>query len=561
MAGQSKKKYTIGIDFGTESGRTVLFDISNGKEVASAVYKYSNCVIDEVLPGTKIKLEPDTALQDPQDYLATLHKTIPAVLRKSKVKPENIIGLAIDFTACTMLPVDTNGTPLCLKKEFRSNPHSWVKLWKHHAAQPEADRVNEVARKRNESFLKTYGGKISSEWFVPKVLQIINDAPEIYDASARIMEAADWVILSLTGNERRNACTAGYKAIWDKRKGFPDEDYFAALHPGLRRLVRDKMGAQYYPAGTRAGTILPNLAGMLGLSPNTAVAVANVDAHVAVPACTVVEPGKMVMIMGTSVCHMLMGAKKQNVEGQCGVVEDGIIEGFYGYEAGQSAVGDIYAWFTEHGVCAEIAKEARKEKLTIHEILEKRASKLKPGQTGLLALDWLNGNRSVLVDTDLSGMILGLHLNTRPEEIYRALIEATAFGTKKIINSFESNNIKVDELYACGGLPERNDMLMQIFSDVTGREIKLAATPQPGCLGSAMFAAVAAGREAGGYGDIYEAVKKMARIKRKMYKPNAKNNLIYEKIFAEYEILHDYFGRGANDVMKRLRSMKREMGG
>jgi len=561
VVSQSKKKYTIGIDFGTESGRAVLVDVANGKEIASAVYRYANGVIDEVLPGTKIALEHDTALQDPQDYLTTIHKTIGAVLRKSRVEPENIIGLGIDFTACTMLPVDFNGTPLCMKKEFRRNPHAWVKLWKHHAAQPEADYVNEVARRRGEAFLATYGGKISSEWFVPKVLQIVNDAPEIYDAADRLMEAADWVVWSLTGVECRNACTAGYKAIWDKRTGFPAQDFYAELHPKLRTLLSDKVTEDYYPAGTRAGTLMPRLAKMLGLSPATAVAVANVDAHVAVPACTVVEPGKMVMIMGTSVCHMLLGTTKKNVEGQCGVVEDGIIEGFYGYEAGQSAVGDIFAWFVEHCVDAGIAREARREKTTVHEILARRARKLKPGQSGLLALDWHNGNRSILVDTDLSGMILGLHLNTRPEEIYRALIEATAFGTKKIINAFESNSIEVKELYACGGLPERNEMLMQIFSDVTGREIKLAATAQPSALGSAMYAAVAAGEEAGGYKNIFEAAAKMARIKRKTYKPNAKNNAIYERIFAEYEILHDYFGRGGNDVMKRLRALKREMGG
>ena len=561
MTPKSKKKYTIGIDFGTESGRTVLVDVANGREIAAAVYKYANGVIDEVLPGTKIKLEHDTALQDPQDYLTTLHKTIPAVLKKSKVDGESIIGLGIDFTACTMLPVDINGTPLCMKKEFRRNPHAWVKLWKHHASQPEADHVNEVARRRGEKFLATYGGKISSEWFVPKVLQIVNDAPEIYDAAGRLMEAADWVIWSLTGAECRNACTAGYKAIWDKRTGFPSKDFYAELHPKLGNLLRDKMPKDFHPAGARAGSVMGRLAKMLGLSPDTAVAVANVDAHVAVPACTVVEPGKMVMIMGTSVCHMLLGAAKKNVEGQCGVVEDGIIEGFYGYEAGQSAVGDIFAWFVEHGVPADIARDARREKMTVHEILEERARKIKPGQSGLLALDWHNGNRSVLVDTDLSGMMLGLHLNTRPEEIYRALIEATAFGTKKIINAFESNSIKVNELYACGGLPERNEVLMQIFSDVTGREIKLAATAQPGALGSAMYAAVAAGEKAGGYKNIFDAAAKMAHIKRKTYKPIAANNDVYERIFAEYEILHDYFGRGANNVMKRLRALKREMGG
>jgi L-ribulokinase len=555
------KKYTLGIDFGTESGRAVLVDVSNGDHVAESVHKYESGVIDEFLPGTDIRLEHDTALQDPQDYITTLHRTVTDVIRRSKVKTDDIIGLGIDFTACTMLPVDANGTPLCMKKEFRANPHAWVKLWKHHAAQPEADLVNEVARRRGEEFLATYGGKISSEWFVPKALQILNDAPEIYAAADRLMEAADWVIWAITGNECRNACTAGYKAIWDKREGFPCEDYFAAVHPTLKRLVAEKLSDEYYPAGTRAGTVMPKLAKMLGLSPDTAVAVANVDAHVAVPACAVVEPGKMVMIMGTSICHMVLGTKKKNVEGQCGVVEDGIIEGFYGYEAGQSAVGDIYAWFIEHGVPETVAAEARKKKLSLHDVLQGRAQKLRPGQSGLLALDWHNGNRSVLVDAELSGLILGLHLNTRPEEIYRALIESTAYGTNKIIRSFESNGVAVKELYACGGLAERNDLVMQIFSDVTGRPIKLAASGQPGALGSAMYAAVAAGKAAGGYENIFEAARKMAHLKRKSFKPNPEANAVYAKLYSEYEILHDHFGRGGNDVMKRLRRIKREVGG
>ena len=555
------KKYTLGIDFGTESARAVLVNVAGGAQAAESVHKYESGVIDEVLPGTDIRLEHDTALQDPQDYLTALHRTVTDIIRQAGVKTEQIIGLGIDFTACTMLPVDANGTPLCMMKEFRSNPHAWVKLWKHHAAQPEADLVNEVARRRGEEFLATYGGKISSEWFVPKALQIINDAPEIYEAADRLMEAADWVVWAITGSECRNACTAGYKAIWDKRKGFPCEDYFAAVHPALRRLVADKLADEYYPAGRRAGTVMPKLARMLGLVPETAVAVANVDAHVAVPACAVVEPGKMVMIMGTSICHMVLGTKKKNVEGQCGVVEDGIIEGFYGYEAGQSAVGDIFAWFTEHGVPEPIVLESRRKKVSVHDVLAERARRLRPGQSGLLALDWHNGNRSVLVDAELSGLVLGLHLNTRAEEIYRALIEATAFGTNKIIRGFESSGVAVKELYACGGLVERNDLVMQIFSDVTGRPIKLAASGQPSALGSAMYAAVAAGKKAGGYDDIFEASRKMAHLKRKSFKPNPEANAVYAKLYSEYEILHDYFGRGANDVMKRLRRIKRETGG
>jgi len=549
-------KYSLGIDFGTLSGRTVLVDVSDGREIASAVYEYENGVIDDRLPGTNEKLPPDWALQDPADYLRVLEITIPAVLKKAAVSPDDVIGIGIDFTACTMMPIDKNGEPLCFDPKWRHNPHSWVKLWKHHAAQPEANRINEVARERGEKWLERYGGKISSEWFFPKTLQILNESPGIYEAADKLIEAADWIILQLTGCERRNACTAGYKAIWSKREGFPSKEYFKALHPRLENVVDEKMSRDIYPIGAKAGGLTPEMAAKVGLKPGTAVAVANVDAHVAVPAATVTEPGKMVMIMGTSTCHMVLGREPKIVEGMCGYVEDGIIPGFFGFEAGQSCVGDHFAWFVENCVPASYENEAARRGISVHELLSEKASALKPGQSGLVALDWWNGNRSVLVDADLTGVMVGMTLATKPEEIYRALIEATAYGTNIIIDAFQSSGVEVNELYACGGLPERNPMLMQIYADVTGREMKIAASPQAPALGSAMFGAVAAGLAAGGYDSIFEAAEKMARVKDEMYRPIPENHEAYKKLFAEYKLLHDYFGRGANDVMKRLKAMK-----
>jgi L-ribulokinase len=549
-------KYSLGIDFGTLSGRTVLVDVADGREVASAVYEYENGVIDDRLPGTNEKLPPDWALQDPADYLRVLETTIPAVLREAAVSPDDVIGIGIDFTACTMMPIDKAGNPLCFDPKWRPNPHSWVKLWKHHAAQPEANRINEVARERGEKWLERYGGKISSEWFFPKTLQILNEAPEIYEAADKLIEAADWIILQLTGFERRNACTAGYKAIWSKREGFPSKEYFKALHPRLENVVDEKMSRDIYPIGAKAGGLTPEMAAKVGLRPGTAVAVANVDAHVAVPAATVTEPGKMVMIMGTSTCHMVLGREPKIVEGMCGYVEDGIIPGFFGFEAGQSCVGDHFAWFVENCVPAAYEREAEERGISVHELLSEKASVLKPGQSGLVALDWWNGNRSVLVDADLTGVMVGMTLATKPEEMYRALIEATAYGTNIIIDAFQSSGVEVNELYACGGLPERNPMLMQIYADVTGREMKIAASSQTPALGSAMFGAVAAGKDAGGYDSIFEAAEKMARVKDEMYRPIPENHEIYKRLFAEYKLLHDYFGRGANDVMKRLKAMK-----
>ncbi|MDJ0828242.1 MAG: ribulokinase [Desulfobacterales bacterium] len=556
----SAHKYAIGVDFGTESGRAVLVATRTGEEIASSVYPYQNGVIDRALPleNDTVELDPEWALQDPEDYIRTLQRTIPAVLKKAGVKAANVIGIGIDFTACTMLPTQKNGTPLCMVSEFRRNPHAWVKLWKHHAAQPEADIINTAARERNESWLDRYGGKISSEWFFSKAFQILDEAPEIYAAADRLIEAADWVIWQLTGQEKRNSCTAGYKAMWSKREGYPPNDYFASLDPRLKNVIDSKMSRNIYPIGDKAGELTAQAAQWTGLQEGTAVAIANVDAHVSVPAASVTETGRMVMIMGTSICHMLLGEEERNVEGMCGVVEDGIIPGLFGYEAGQSGVGDIFAWFINNCIPEEYHQEAQHRSLGIHQLLEEKAVRQKPGAHGLLALDWWNGNRSVLVDVDLSGLLIGATLRTKPEDIYRALIESTAYGTRVIIEAFEKNGVNVNELVACGGLPEKNKMLMQIYADVTGRDFKVSASQQTPALGSAMFGAVAAGRQAGGYDSIFDAAKHMARLKNEVYRPNPTCQKIYDQLYAEYVRLYDYFGRGGNTVMKTLKRIRDE---
>jgi L-ribulokinase len=552
-------KYAIGVDFGTESGRAVLVDISNGREVATSVHPYANGVIDECLPGTSIRLEPDWALQDPNDYIEVFKRTIPAVLKESKVDPADVIGVGVDFTACTILPVKKDGTPLCFLPELHDNPHAWVKLWKHHAAQPEANKLNEIARQRGDSFLQRYGGKISSEWFVPKTWQILDEAPEIYAAADRILEAGDWAVWQLTGQETRNSCTAGYKAIWSKREGFPANDFYKALDPRLEHLVDEKLSRNILPLGAKAGGLTEQAAAWTGLKPGTAVAVANVDAHVAVPAATVTGPGRMVIIMGTSNCHLVNGTAEKIVPGMCGYVEDGIIPGLIGFEAGQSCVGDHFAWFVENCVPARYEKEAKDKGMDIHALLEQKAAALKPGQSGLVALDWWNGNRSVLVDVDLTGMMVGMTLATRPEEMYRALIEATAYGTRVIIDAFEANGVTVSEIIGTGGLPDKNHLLMQIYADVSGREVKVAMAKQTVAVGAAMHGAVAAGKAAGGFVDITEASQSMAHLREnEVYKPNPAAKAVYDRLFAEYMQLHDYFGRGANDVMKRLKAIKAE---
>jgi L-ribulokinase len=552
-------KYAIGIDFGTESGRAVLVDVADGREVATAVHPYAHGVIDERLPGSGIHLEPDWALQDPNDYLEVFKHAVPAVLQQSGVSPDDVIGIGIDFTACTMLPTLANGTPLRFLPQWRDHPHAWVKLWKHHAAQPEANKLNQIATELGYDFLDRYGGKISSEWFVPKVMQILDEDPEVYEAAERLIEGADWVIWQLTGVETRNLTTAGYKGLWSKREGFPPNEFFKALDPRLENLVDEKMSRQIAELGQKAGGLTAEAAHWTGLRPGTAVAVANVDAHVAVPAVTVTEPGRMVIIMGTSNCHMVLGQEEHIVPGMCGYVEDGIVPGLFGYEAGQSCVGDHFAWFTEHCVPAAYEREAAARGVSIHELLEEKAARLRPGESGLLALDWWNGNRSVLVDVDLTGLLLGATLATKPEEIYRALIEATAYGTRMIIETFAASGVPVHEIVATGGLPDRNKLLMQIYADVSGRPIKVGASGQGPALGSAMHGAVAAGSATGGYDSIVEAAQHMARLRDEEYIPNPAAKAVYDQLYAEYVTLHDYFGRGANDAMKRLKALKAEV--
>ncbi|HZG56273.1 ribulokinase [Paenibacillus sp.] len=552
----ARKTYAIGVDYGTESGRAVLVDLGDGTEVADHVTPYPHGVIDETLPESGVRLGYEWALQHPNDYLDVLKRSVPEVIKASGVDPADVIGLGIDFTACTMLPVDASGVPLCFKPEWKNNPHSWVKLWKHHAAQDEANKINAIAKARGEAFLPRYGGKISSEWMIAKAWQILDEAPDVYETADRFMEAADWVVNQMTGSFARNSCTAGYKAIWHKKEGYPSKEFFKALDPRLERIAETKLRGDVVPLGTKAGELTEAMAAAMGLPPGIAVAVGNVDAHAAVPGVGVVSPGKLVMAMGTSICHLLLGEEEREVEGMCGVVEDGIIPGYLGYEAGQSAVGDIFAWFVDECVPAYVQEAAKAEGVNVHAWLEQRAAAYKPGEIGLVALDWWNGNRSVLVDTELSGLFLGLTLSTKPEAMYRALLEATAFGTRKIVDAFHSNGIPVEELYACGGLPQKNRLLMQIYADVTNREIKVADSKQTPALGAAMFGAVAAGAAQGGYDNIVDAAKRMARVREETFKPIPDNVAVYEKLYQEYNALHDYFGRGANDVMKRLKAIR-----
>lgn len=541
------ERYTVGVDFGTESGRAVVVRISDGFELASAVCPYPHGVMDQALPSGRV-LPPEWALQHPEDYLLVFKQAVPEALRKSGVDPAEVIGIGLDFTACTILPTLADGTPLCLLPEFANEPHAYVKLWKHHAAQPQADRINALAAQQGQRWLPRYGGKISSEWLFAKSLQLLEEAPQVYAKAERILEAADWVVWRLCAQETRNTCTAGYKAIYQDGH-YPSAQYLGQLNAGFSDIVETRLKSQLAPLGGKAGELTAEAAKWTGLPQGIAVAVANVDAHVTVPAAGVVGPGRMVAIMGTSTCHMVMSDQLSEVPGMCGVVDGGIVPGLYGYEAGQSGVGDIFAWFTKYAVPAEFSRD-----VNVHQALEREAAKQKPGEHGLLALDWWNGNRSVLVDAELSGLLLGLTLSTRAPDIYRALIEATAYGTRLIIENFDNHKVPVEELVIAGGL-QKNTLLMQIYADVTGRPLSLVDSEQGPALGSAMHAAVAAGA----YPDIRAAAERMGKVRKNVYLPIPENQKIYDQLYAEYLSLHDYFGRGANNVMKRLKRLSQEV--
>jgi L-ribulokinase len=542
------RRCVIGIDFGTLSGRALVVDAADGTELGSAVHAYAHGVIEDALPATGRPLGADWALQDPEDYLDVLRHAVPAAVAAAGVDPADVVAVATDFTACTVLPTLRDGTPLCRVPELADRPHAYVKLWKHHAAQPHADRITALAAQRGEPWLARYGGRISSEWTFAKGLQLLEEDPELYDRAERLIEAADWIVWQLCGTETRNVCTAGYKELHQDGE-YPSPAYLAALNPGFATFATDKLAHPLSRLGDRAGPLTAQAAAWTGLPEGIAVAVGNVDAHVTVPAADALAPGRMVAVMGTSTCHVMNGEALAEVPGMCGVVADGIVTGLYGYEAGQSGVGDIFAWYVDHGVPPEYHARAAARGVSVHELLSAESAAQPVGGHGLVALDWFSGNRSVLVDHTLSGLIVGLTLATRPPDVYRALLESTAFGTRRIIEAFEASGVPVHDLVVAGGLL-RNPVLMQIYADVTRRPLHLIGSDQGPALGAAIHAAVAAGC----HPDVPAAAAAMGRLRRDVYRPDPARADAYDALYAEYRALHDQFGGG--ELMHRLRAIR-----
>jgi L-ribulokinase len=545
-------RYVIGVDYGTLSGRALVVRVSDGAELGSATLDYPHGVMDETLASTGRRLPPDWALQMPADYVAVLKTAVPQAIAAAGIDPAQVIGIGTDFTACTMVPVLADGTPLNELPQYADRPHAYVKLWRHHAAQPQADRINALAAARGESWLPRYGGLISSEWEFAKGLELLEEDPELYAAMDHWVEAADWIVWQLTGRYVRNACTAGYKGIYQDGR-YPSDDFLAALNPAFARFAIDKVEHEIGQLGSAAGTLSAEAAAWTGLPEGIAVAVGNVDAHVSAPAARAVEPGQMLAIMGTSTCHVMNSHTLAEVPGMCGVVDGGIVSGLYGYEAGQSGVGDIFAWYVNNQVPPSHRAAAEAAGLGIHEYLTSLIEDQPVGGHGLIALDWHSGNRSVLVDHELSGTVIGTTLATRPEEIYRALLEATAFGARTIVETFGASGIPVTEFIVAGGLL-KNAFLMQVYSDVLRMPISTIASDQGPALGSAIHAAVAAGA----YPDVLAAGRAMGKLDKAMYTPDEARADAYDLLYAEYTLLHDYFGRGQNDVMRRLRTRRRD---
>ena len=539
----NRPAYALGIDFGTESGRALLLDLRTGEEAAVSEVRYAHGVIDRELPSTGGQLPPDWALQNPDDWVTVLETAIPAVLEQVPSAREAVVGLGVDFTSCTVLPVTAEGAPLCTLEAFAGHRHAWPKLWKHHAAQPIADRLNEVALTRNESFLSRYGGRISSEWYFPKLIELWRDDRAVYDACDGFIEATDWIVWFLTGNELRNSCTAGYKAMWSPQEGLPSADYFEAAYPGFTQ-PQEKLGTEFSPLGTCAGTLRAHLAARLGLPDGVAVAVGNVDSFVSVPGAGVEQAGTFVMVVGTSICDLVIDHDEVRLPGVTGVVRDGILPGFYGYEAGQAAVGDMLAWFLQTLAPPDA------EYVT----LERAAAAIAPGATGLVALDWWNGNRTILADANLSGVIVGLTLQTTREQIYRALLESIAFGNRRIIENFEEHGLNLNEIIACGGIAEKSPLTMQLLADTSGLRVSVPDSIQIPARGAALFGAVAAGA----FPDISSAISATRPQIARSYAPDADARAIYDQVYAVYRPLYELLGRSNVELLHALKRIHTE---
>ncbi|MGB2869714.1 MAG: ribulokinase [Bacteroidota bacterium] len=559
-------KFVLGLDFGTNSCRSLLVDVTNGEEISSYVFPYPSGkegVIED-------SADPHLARQNPADYLLGIEVSIRETLEKARsvdknFNSSNVVGIGVDTTGSSPMPVDSDGQPVCSNPKFKNNPAAMVWLWKDHSGYAEAAQITETAARIRPQYLAKIGGVYSSEWFWSKILHCKNTSPDVFQATDSFVEICDWITAVLTGELslgmiKRGVCAAGHKAMFSKSwGGLPDVEFLEALSPGLGSL-RSRLYENAYTAGERAGHLSTAWAKKLGLSENVSISVGAFDAHMGAVGAGI-SKGTLVKILGTSTCDIMIWPNNRPLEdipGVCGIVDGSVMQGYYGIEAGQSAVGDIFQWFVNTLTPDSFGKTTEEK----FRNLEAAASKLVPGESGLLALDWNNGNRTILVDVRLSGLLVGQTLQTTPPEIYRALVEATAFGALAIIDRIEDYGVTIEQVVNCGGLASKSPMLMQIYADITGRPMKVSRSDQTPALGASMFGAVAAGKGAGGYDSIEAAMKVMTGT-GKEYHPDARNHATYKKLYGLYRRLYDAFGTkewsgGMHRVMKELLTIRDE---
>ena len=545
-------EYTIGLDFGTLSARGVLLSAQNGSETAVSEFIYPHGILQQSFFEGKIP-DKDTSLQHPQDYLDAIAYITKDLVAKSGIAPAEVKGIGVDFTACTVLPVLSDGTPLCFLPEYKNEPHAYVKLWNHHSPQKEAEEITALAKAQNAPWLGRYGGNVSVQWMFPKMLETLRKAPNVYDKAARFTEAADWVVWMLTGIESHSSSIAGYKALYSPRDGYPDNDFWAQLDSRFADVVGTKVSTAVIQSGTKAGELSEYASCLTGLPAGTAVASPIADAHASLPGAGIARDKKLMLIIGTSGCHIIMSKNSIDIPGVCGYVADGIVPGYYAYEAGQSCVGDCIDWFVKNCLPKRYYDEAGSSGISVYDLLNKKASLYGPGESGILVLDWWKGSRTPLSNADLSGTIVGLNMQTKPEDIYRGIIESAALGTRKIIELYESHGIAIDEVFASGGIPQKNPFLMQIYADATGKSIRIVKTAQAAARGSAVLAAAAAGL----YPAIGQAIESLGEECTQTYIPDPENHQKYSKLYALYNELSDYFGRENTSFMKKLKDSNR----
>ena len=542
------KKYTIGIDFGSLSARATLTEASSGKEIAGAEHAYIHAVMTEQDICGELPRDT-TALQDPEDYLTALGDVVRRVIRDSGISKDEVGALAIDFTASNILPILKDGTPLKRLAQFSKNPHAYVKMWKHHGATEEAAILSDVAREHFPEMLEPYGGIISSEWCFAKIFETLRKSPEVYYAADAFIEAGDWITLMLTGSTKRSACFAGYKAQWSAEGGYPEKKFFRMCEKRLESIIDERMAGEVIDLGECAGVLNNYGSELTGLPVGTRISTAIIDAHAALPAVGAVTPGDLMIIMGTSACHILISDKKLPARGICGRVKGGVVPGLYAYEAGQTAVGDALAWLTKGFIPASYENEAAEMRIGIFELLDKKAKEIAPGESGLLAIDWWNGCRSPYADYDLSGLLVGLTLRTPPEAIYRAIIESIAFGTRRIVEEFSSVGLAPRRIIISGGIAKKNAFIMQTVADILGMDIFVSDITQAGAHGSAIYASLTSGA----YKTLQDAAEKMSSKDGVVYHASPEHKAIYDSLYHDYVELSEYFHK-TNGVMRRLRA-------